>query len=399
MSALAERDRQIEMMVAGYSWDLIGWEIHALGEKLQTMLHHPAAGLSEEQQAKLVEDYLDRAQQIGQSEQEIDRVLSESNNDPDSSERSRIEQLQAKIYQLRQEQQRVRVTVEAVIEQQISWAIAYAGVEWQGTVLPPVKFTFTEPPKKLIVSPRDQITTIYGQMIDASMPLDQVERVEAQIKSNEDLSGYITPIGGLGAYPTMVVDRASLYWILSTVAHEWTHNYLSFFPLGFNYGVTADNITLNETTAEISGDELGRIALLRFYPDRINRDVYPDLPQKDEQPSVPPDAFDFRKEMQETREVVDLLLRFGRVADAEGYMEARRILFVENGYPIRVLNQAYFAFHGSYGTSAAVSSGDPITPKMFELRELTGSLDAFLKTIRTITTLEALQKAVEQYSP
>jgi len=41
------------------------------------------------------------------------------------------------------------------------------------------------------------------------------------------------------------------------------------------------------------------------------------------------------------------LLHFGRVKDAEQYMELRRQYFGENGYQLRRLNQAWFAFHGS----------------------------------------------------
>jgi DNA polymerase-3 subunit alpha len=41
---------------------------------------------------------------------------------------------------------------------------------------------------------------------------------------DDKLSAYITNIGGLGAFPTQVVEQASLSWVLSTVAHEWTHN-------------------------------------------------------------------------------------------------------------------------------------------------------------------------------
>ncbi|MEZ4715811.1 MAG: hypothetical protein R2851_06945 [Caldilineaceae bacterium] len=71
-------------------------------------------------------------------------------------------------------------------------------------------------------------------------------------------------------------------------------------------------------------------------------------------PPSGPTPFDFRTEMRRTRLMVDRLLadpitRRGR----RPYMEQQRQQFVANGYPIRKLNQAYFAFHGSYGTSAA----------------------------------------------
>ncbi|MCZ7674510.1 MAG: hypothetical protein M5U34_48980 [Chloroflexi bacterium] len=47
-----------------------------------------------------------------------------------------------------------------------------------------------------------------------------------------------------------------------------------------------------------------------------------------------------------TRRLVDELVTDGDIEGAEAYVEARRRLFVENGYQIRKLNQAYFAFYG-----------------------------------------------------
>ena len=96
--------------------------------------------------------------------------------------------------------------------------------------------------------------------------------------------------------------------------------------------------------------------------------------------------------MRQTRETVDLFLKYGRVRDAEEYMEMRRILFRENGYPIRKLNQAYFAFHGSYGTGAAATS--PIGPKLERLRSLTPDLRTFLAVVRGFTAVDDLDKAV-----
>jgi len=80
------------------------------------------------------------------------------------------------------------------------------------------------------------------------------------------------------------------------------------------------------------------------------------------------------------------------VADAEQYMEIRRQLFVENGYNLRTLNQAYFAFHGSYGTGAAASS--PIGPDLVRLRELSPDLRTFLETVRWFTSADDLTQAL-----
>ena len=78
--------------------------------------------------------------------------------------------------------------------------------------------------------------------------------------------------------------------------------------------------------------------------------------------------FGFNEEMRETRLRVDELLANGKVGEAEAYMEERRLFFVENGYPIRRLNQAYFAFQGTYAENAASSS--PIAGQLNRFRGL-----------------------------
>lgn len=69
-------------------------------------------------------------------------------------------------------------------------------------------------------------------------------------------------------------------------------------------------------------------------------------------------------------------------------MEARRQLFVEQGYNIRKLNQAYFAFHGSYATSP--STGNPIGGQLEWLRGQHPTLRAFVRDIRSVGRYEDL---------
>ena len=82
--------------------------------------------------------------------------------------------------------------------------------------------------------------------------------------------------------------------------------------------------------------------------------------------------------MRQTRLATERLLSEGKIEGAEAYMEERRSLLVENGYFIRKINQAYFAFHGSYATSAA--SVGPIEGRLRELWERTGTVGGFIKT-------------------
>jgi hypothetical protein len=195
----------------------------------------------------------------------------------------------------------------------------------------------------------------------------------------------------------MVVDNAGLAWILSTVAHEWTHNYLTFFPLGFNYGTTSDLVIINETVAEIVGNEIGDAVLRRYYPELVPPKL-PPPPSTDELVRPPlATSFDFNVEMRQTRQTVDLLLAEGKVEEAERYMEERRQFFVQHGYALRVLNQAFFAFHGSYGTGAASTS--PLGPQLERLRELTPDVATFLQVVRSFTSAEDVAHALATREP
>jgi hypothetical protein len=383
-----------------WSWDFVGWELANLRLKLQEEIPQPAARLNPAERAVLVRSYLDRAQIIGAAESHLDELYAQPAGDesqPSADDLADRQRLEAKLEVLREQQAQVRPAVEQTIQGQISSILAQQQLGAGFESFPPVWFTFTEPPRKLVVSPRDRIATTYYAMLQPGLPADQREQIETAIRDEHNLSAYITSIGGLGAYPTIVVDQAPLEWVLSTVAHEWTHNYLTLFPLGLSYTTSSELTIINETVAEIAGDELGAAALAAYYPELVRT-----FPGKDQPaPSLHDDGFqvetfDFRKEMRHTREVVDLFLKYGRVADAEEYMQIRRLLFEENGYHIRKLNQAYFAFHGSYGTGAAATS--PIGPKLQKLRELSPDLRTFLESVRWFTSEADLDKALANVS-
>ena len=392
ITATEIRQRGMAMIVASWQFDLLTWEVEAIGQKVRAFVDQPAAGLTHAQAIALVNAYLDRAGEMRRLQNEINRRFSETGGVGDSETVA----LQNALDALRDEQLDKRPQVEQIIEGQIAYELQQVGLELFDQAFPPVQFTFVEPPRKLVVSPRDRITTVYSQMLDAQMSLAEIEQSEATYAARYDVSAYVTNIGGLGAFPTMVVDQASLGWILTTVAHEWTHNYLTLFPLGLNYMTSPDLTTMNETVADIVGDEIGTRAMQTFY-----RAQLPPPPDADNIPAGQPPllpselpAFDFATEMRTTRLRVDELLAAGKVTEAENYMAQRRLFFVENGYPLRVLNQAYFAFHGSYGTSAASTS--PLGPKLERLRALSPDLLHFLQTVRGFTSVEQLEAALAQ---
>jgi hypothetical protein len=103
-------------------------------------------------------------------------------------------------------------------------------------------------------------------------------------------------------------------------------------------------------------------------------------------------VFNFAAEMNETRVTVDKLLAAGKVDEAEAYMEERRRFFSEHGYPIRRLNQAYFAFYGGYqgGTLPGVGGEDPIGPAVRSIRTSSPSIHDFVTRVSDITTRQNL---------
>ena len=90
------------------------------------------------------------------------------------------------------------------------------------------------------------------------------------------------------------------------------------------------------------------------------------------------------------------LLAEGQIDEAEAYMEQRRQLFWENGYGIRKLNQAYFAFHGAYADVPLGPAGeDPVGAAVRALRAQSPSLAHFLNQMARMTSFEQLKQAIE----
>jgi hypothetical protein len=74
-------------------------------------------------------------------------------------------------------------------------------------------------------------------------------------------------------------------------------------------------------------------------------------------------------------------------------MEQKRQYLSENGYYIRKLNQAYFAFHGTYANSP--TSISPIGAEMRKLREDSASVKDFLDSVAGITSHEDLIESLK----
>jgi hypothetical protein len=155
---------------------------------------------------------------------------------------------------------------------------------------------------------------------------------------------------------------------------------------------------MNETTASIAGAEIALLLLDNFYPELAVQNHLGSI--EHESGPIPPGGFplpefDYQTEMHITRVYVDGLLAEHKIEEAEAYMEQRRQVFWENGYQIRKLNQAYFAFYGAYADVPGGTAGeDPVGPAVRLLRSQNSRLADFLKKIAVMSSYEELQKVI-----
>ena len=349
---------------------------------------------------EIVVDYLRTTQNLIQAEYQIEQIYA----NPDVSDKeANSAYVRTQRDELIARQRSIAPLAEATLQSQVTEVLAELGLTAVGQPIPPVLYHTSSTPLALIVSERSVIQQIANISVLPSLTLDQQIQLEDEVTKSLDVSTLVVPIGGVGVYPTMVMETTDLRWTLDTIAHEWAHNYLSLRPLGINYSTTPELRTMNETTASIVGGEVGTYVLHNHYPEVLGTGFVPDLGTISFQNSVLASVntqdtapFDFRAEMHETRVTADQLLAEGKIEEAEAYMEQRRQVFWENGYLLRKLNQAYFAFHGAYADVPGGAAGqDPVGPAVRALREQSDSLADFINTISWMTSFEQLQQEIQ----
>ena len=327
----------------------------------------------EKEDVELVKRYFDLAGQFGFLEYQLEQ------QEANGADASQLNRLQDELAPKQKQLNDWKSEVEATIEKQVGRLLRDEGLARGRLLFPPVAFDLDNMPKVLVVSPRDKIKVIEKVTLDPDMTVADMEHIELRIEQELGLSALVESLGGYATYPSLVRRITSLENALSTVAHEWMHQYFFFKPLGHNYDDNYEMTTINETAADIAGNEIGQ-RLLALY------NITPSQPQ----PPANPDAFDFGKEMRRIRLTVDQYLAQGQVNEAETFMEESRQLLADNGYYIRKLNQAYFAFHGSYADTP--SSTSPIGAELKTLRANSPSLGAFIKKVAKISSYDGLKK-------
>ena len=389
-----DRRDQVQRFTRQLEFDYLSWTTRALGKKLSQFGLGASGFLSDEDRTQVVLGYLELVREAGRLSGELTTTLSDPNlPNPELTAQPISEELES----VRKRLDDLEPLAETVLQENVAVVLQDHGLGVGGTPFPPVAFQFSELPVALIVSPRDTIQQDANLHLDPRMNLEDQIALESQVEGELDVSALVVGIGGLSTYPTMIQETTSIQWLAETIVHEWTHHYLAFRPLGFQYEQSPETRSINETVAGIVGREIGREVLARYYPEFL-----PDPPPEPESaiangPTPEPPAFDFQAEMRETRIRVDELLAADRIDEAEEYMEARRQFFWDHGHRnIRRLNQAYFAFYGAYADSPRGEAGeDPIGEAVRAVWDQTQDPTEFLRKMAWVTTLEGVQELLE----
>ena len=387
------RDR-IGSAIHGHDHDVVAWELRNFFDKwLSRASSLFDEELSEEDAIAEVREYARLTGEINRIDGEITRAVALSVTVSDlESERAEMDGQRLEI----------QSRVEELIEGQVSGILAEEGMSWRigfldadGYLFPPVDFKYENSPPVLVISPRDRIELESTRLLTPGLALGAREDIENEVEGLEgEYSALVVDTGGVATFPAVVGASANVQYTLRTVAHEWFHHYLVFYPLGRNYWSSGEMVTINETVANIAGDEVGNAAYERYYMKET-----PQLPALTPEPGASPTpapeppAFSFNREMRETRLEADRLLAEGSIEEAEAYMEARRLVFADNGYFLRKLNQAYFAFHGSYADRPTAVS--PIGDQVRQVREQSDTLKEFIETMSRVSSYEDLLRMVD----
>ena len=380
-------DRQrLNAIVGLKQFDFLVWEVNALRAKATAVLANSHAFLDEETRRQVVLDYLAAVQAVNWLNWEIERVYTDPQvDDPAGATQA----LQAELAAQRAEMARLQTVAEAIVQEQVGGLLRELGLCRGGRAWPPVLMHMTPLPTVLIVSPRDQIERQYQIPLLAGLGTPEKEALETAVFHSLNLSALVVPIGGMATYPAMIMEGSNINWLADVVAHEWAHHWLMPYPVSLNYMTDPAVQTINETAATIVGREIGPQVVARFYPELLP--APPEPVEGETAVSPDPPTFNFRAELAATRVETERLLAAGDIEGAEAYMEARRRLFVANGYNIRKLNQAYFAFYGAYAAEPGAAGDDPIGPTVLAIREASPSLKEFLQTMAWVGSLADLQ--------
>jgi predicted nucleic acid-binding Zn-ribbon protein len=375
--------------VRSYRFSIVKWESRAIPHEANQWILGSYEKIDDE--VPVVTEFFSAIERIKTLESEIE-IINAGNEQGD------LASLEAELNMLQEQKTALKDTVERIIEKQIKETLAQQDIfnpidryVRLKVNFPPLNFKLEKPLNLLVTSPRDRIESIREITLQPSISLEEIEDIEAKV-DKLGVSSLVVELGGLGAtYPSLVTDEASLRFIIDTATEEWLHQYLVFKPLGFLYLLDLTGVSrnyeiavINETLASMVSKEIGAMVVERYYPQ---------YEKGDNQTQIAGSEFDFNREMRDIRRAVDKYLAQGEIERAEEFMEQKRQYLASKGYYIRKLNQAYFAFYGTYADSP--TSISPIGLELKKLRSQSASLKDFLDEVAAMTNRQDLIESIK----
>ena len=371
----------LDSATAPHRWSLVEWEItHFLNKwryRIREVLpwHSPPG-----QEEGLLVGFFSLTGEIRELERQL--ITARGNGSSSVEDLSAIKE---ELKRLSKRQSRLKPQVEERLEAQVSAILDKEGFKSRiGLIWPPVDTELGSPPTVLALSPREVIQRKNTITLRPNLKVEDKEALEDKIFREQNLSALVVDIGGIATYPSIVVATSGLRHALTNTAHEWLHQYWFFRPLGWNFWKSPQMMTLNESAADLAGRELGDRLYEAITGKKIERQDVADQET----------GFDFREEMHKTRLRVDQLLAEGKVEEAERYMEERRQLFVGNGFFIRKLNQAFFAFFGTYAANPA--SVSPIDGQLQQLRASVNTTGDFIREVSGFSSYQEFKDRLKE---
>ena len=381
-------DASLNEIVRPYRFDLFSWELQALSYELEDLVFGGGEVAADE--SPVVIDYFSVTEQFRALERQIEAVT-------DEIVPGDLALLKDELDALQKQKDALEDKAEKVLERQAKETLAQLGIFNPmdsylslEITFPPVNFALGQPPRLLVVSPRERIESIKGITLRQDITMEEIEDIEAAV-DELGVSSLVVGLGGISTYPAFVSNDAGLRFAINTALEEWLHQYLFFKPLGFLYALDLIGISpnyeiavINETLASMVSKEIGDTLYQKYYSQYL---------EGNRQTEAAEPEFDFYREMRDIRIAVDDYMAQGEIEQAEAFMEQKRLFLASKGYYIRRLNQAYFAFYGTYADSP--TSINPIGIELRELREQTASLSDFLNTVAVMTSRHDLIDSIE----
>ncbi len=382
-------DRSLNNIINPYRFSIFEWEIRTLTAEIEQVIFGDNDYKIDD--PRFVVDFFSLLEEISSLEFQILYYKDQIDNDELSS-------MQKQLNILKQDRESKKKKVEKIIELQIRETLKQLDLYLYNDIIgidipfPPINFSLESPPHLLIVSPKDDIYRMREIILVQDLTIDEITQIETEI-DELGYSSIVLRVGGMATFPSFVTNNAGLEFTLDTAIEEWFHQYLFFKPTGFLYafnllGIYEDShiSTINETIAGIVSDEIASTVYQNYYASYFKENIFVYTESND---------FDYYEEMRNIRITVDNYLAEGEIEKAEAYMEERRLYILSNGYYIRRLNQAYFAFYGTYASGP--SSVNPIGDMLWDLRDRSGDVRDFIELTSGIKNLDDLHNLYENH--